>query len=409
VRVISQTQPRGRLLRPSADARVAIERILGVVRSQLAMDLAAMTVCANDEIRFELFDGDALSFGLRSGETLPIVDTYCGGMLSGMLPNRVSDIGADPLARALPLTDAANVGAYLGVPLYSWDGRLYGTVCSFTHRPHPTLNDRDVEFARAMATVIAERLERQEIESEMLEIERQRIAAVLEWGQLDVVLQPIFDLQRRERIGFEVLARFAAAPERSPAAWFEAAASVGLGEELELLAVHAALELLGKLPRQATLSINVAPGVAASDALFELVEPVAKRVILEVTEHARVDDYGRLEAALKRLRASGARIAIDDVGAGFASLRHILGLCPDILKLDLSLTRDIDGDPARRALAASLVSFAREIDATIAAEGIESPEELALLRELGIDYGQGFYLGPPQPLLEALSATLSPN
>ena len=403
------TQPDGRLLRPTDDARVAIERILGVVRSQLAMDVAAMTVCANDDIRFELIDGDARSFGLRPGETLPLVDTYCGGMLAGMLRSCISNVAADPLARALPLTDAASVGAYLGVPLYLWDGRLYGTLCCFAHGLHPTLNDRDVDFACAMATVIAERLERQEIESEMLEIERQRVAAVLQWGQLDVVLQPIFDLQRRERIGFEVLARFEAAPERSPAAWFEAAASVGLGEELELLAVRAALELLVQLPSRATLSINVSPGVAASDALFELVEPVAERVILEVTEHARVDDYERLETALQRLRTHGARIAIDDVGAGFASLRHILGLCPDIVKLDPSLTRDIDGDPARRALAASLVSFAREIDATIAAEGIESPEELTLLRDLGIDYGQGFYLGPPQPLLEALSATVSAN
>ncbi|HZC28336.1 MAG TPA: EAL domain-containing protein [Gaiellaceae bacterium] len=401
--------PREQLLRPRADARLAVGRILAVVRSQLAMDMAAITACTEDGLSFELIDGDAGSFGLRRGETLPLVDTHCGAMLAGMLPNRVSDTGADRLARALPLNDAANVGAYLGVPLYLWDGRLYGTLCCFSHARHATLDDRDVGFARAMASVIAERLERQEIESGMLEIERRRISAVLRWGQLGVVLQPIFDLQRRECVGFEVLARFEAAPDRSPAAWSEAAASVGLGEELELLAVRAALGLLAQLPKHATVSINISPAVAASEALFELVAPIGDRVVLELTEHARVDDYEALEVAVKRLRACGARIAIDDVGAGFASLRHIRGLCPDILKLDLSLTRDIDGDPARRALAASLASFAREIDATIAAEGIESHEELTLLRELGIDYGQGFYLGPPQPLLEALSATLSVN
>jgi EAL domain-containing protein (putative c-di-GMP-specific phosphodiesterase class I) len=251
--------------------------------------------------------------------------------------------------------------------------------------------------------------ERPELGAVMRAIERRRIADVLERGRLAVELQPIFDLQRRERVGFEVLARFECSPHRSPSAWFDAASAVGLGTELELLAVRTALDLLGRLPAETTLAINVSPRVAATDALLGLIGPVADRVVVEVTEHDRIEDYECLEAALEKLRECGARIAIDDVGAGFASLRHILGLSPDIVKLDLSLTRDIDSDPARRALAAALVAFAREIDATIAAEGIESGAELDLLRELGIDYGQGFYLGPPQPLLDALSATLSAN
>ena len=92
-------------------------------------------------------------------------------------------------------------------------------------------------------------------------------------------------------------------------------------------------------------------------------------------------------------------LAIDDVGAGFATLRHIIRLAPDIVKLDLTLTCGIAADPARTALASSLVDFADGIDATIAAEGIESPEDLALLRELGVTYGQGFYLARPSPLL----------
>ena len=117
-----------------------------------------------------------------------------------------------------------------------------------------------------------------------------------------------------------------------------------------------------------------------------------------MTEHAPVDDYAPLEAALAPLRARGARVAIDDFGAGFASLRHVLHLTPDIVKLDLSLTREIEADSTRRALASALVGFADEIGATIAAEGIETGSELALLRELGVRQGQGFFLGYPQPL-----------
>ena len=222
-------------------------------------------------------------------------------------------------------------------------------------------------------------------------------------------LQPIRDLQDGERVGFEALARFYVEPMHSPDVWFRSAASAGLGEELELLAVRSAIGLLDELPDSAVVSINVSPVVAASYDLLRLVAPVASRVILEVTEHARIDDYFALERSLRRLRDYGARIAVDDVGAGFATLRHILGLCPDLVKLDVSLIRDIDGDPWRRALAASLVTFAREIDALIVAEGIETPAEFELLRELGIRYGQGFYLGPPQPLLEALTSTVSLN
>jgi EAL domain-containing protein (putative c-di-GMP-specific phosphodiesterase class I) len=121
-------------------------------------------------------------------------------------------------------------------------------------------------------------------------------------------------------------------------------------------------------------------------------------VIIEVTEHERVEDYDVLNDALAPLRALGASVAIDDVGAGFASLTHILKLAPDIVKLDLSLTRGIAADPARDALASSLVDFATGIDATIGAEGIETQSELDRLRVLKVRYGQGFHLGVPGAL-----------
>ena len=407
---ISDIEPLAELtLRASGIDAPPIERILGVVRSQLGMELAFLSVFVSGLEVFRAVDGDALSFGLETGVGLPLEDTYSARMVEGELPNLLADVARDPRARELPITEVAEIGAYVGVPLRLWDGRLYGTLCCLAHEPQPTLNERDVDFLRSMSLVIAERLERQEIEGEMLSIERQRIRSVLERGKLSVVLQPIYDLQEKELVGFEALARFEGGPERPPSAWFEAAESVGLGSELELAAVRAALTLLEQLPDGTSLAINVSPAVASSDEFFELIQPVARRAMVEVTEHARVDDYKRLESALRRLKEHGARIAVDDVGAGFASLRHILGLSPDIVKLDLSLTRDIHDDPARRALAASLVGFARDIDATIAAEGIESSEQLALLCELGIDYGQGFYLGPPQPLLAALTADLSLN
>ena len=146
------------------------------------------------------------------------------------------------------------------------------------------------------------------------------------------------------------------------------------------------------------LSLNASPESLLAPELVELLAPVAgSRLALELTEHAPVADYAALEAALAGLRARGVQLMIDDAGAGFASLRHVLGLHPDAIKLDLSLTRDIDSDPVRRALAASLVAFAREIGTTIVAEGIETRAELEALRALGVTHAQGYYLARPGP------------
>jgi EAL domain-containing protein (putative c-di-GMP-specific phosphodiesterase class I) len=131
--------------------------------------------------------------------------------------------------------------------------------------------------------------------------------------------------------------------------------------------------------------------------------------VLEITEHEAVEDYDDLVDALAPLRSLGAKVAIDDAGAGFASLRHTLRIAPDIVKLDMSLTRDIDGDRAKRALAAALVSFASEMGFALVAEGIETAAELTTVRELGVGYGQGFFLAEPGPLAAATPRSGGPS
>jgi EAL domain-containing protein (putative c-di-GMP-specific phosphodiesterase class I) len=122
------------------------------------------------------------------------------------------------------------------------------------------------------------------------------------------------------------------------------------------------------------------------------------RIVFEITEHHAIEDYVALRPLLDGLRAQGARLAVDDAGAGFASLRHTLQLSPDFIKLDISLIRGIDHEPRQRALAAGLIAFANDVGAAIIAEGIETAGELAALRELGVPYGQGFHLAPPAAL-----------
>jgi len=217
---------------------------------------------------------------------------------------------------------------------------------------------------------------------------------------LEVHYQPIVDLQTGGVIGVEALARFAHRPVRPPDAWFLEAASVGLGINLEVVALELALQQLHRLPLGIYLSVNVSVEALMSDAFREILEEVpAERIVLEVTEHIPIDDYTAIGRCLESLRSKGVRLAVDDAGAGFSSLRHVIDLQPEIIKLDIGLIRGIDADPARQALARALLAFARETyDATVVAEGIETVGELEVLRQLGCPQGQGFLLGRPERL-----------
>ncbi|HEY5200887.1 MAG TPA: EAL domain-containing response regulator [Acidothermaceae bacterium] len=218
-------------------------------------------------------------------------------------------------------------------------------------------------------------------------------------SSLAMVFQPIVDLTDRSVVGLEALSRFAGKPMRSPDLWFEEAASVGLGPTLEMKAIAAALAQAVKLPDEAFLAVNVSPELLLSGKLDYLVDdPICPRLVFELTEHVVVDDYGPIRSRIARFREKGARIAIDDTGAGFSSMRHILLLQPEIIKLDQSLTHGVDHDPARRALATSLVSFAKDIGSDLIAEGVETADELLALERLGAQWVQGFHIARPEPL-----------
>jgi len=226
---------------------------------------------------------------------------------------------------------------------------------------------------------------------------RQRIQRVLDDpAVLSMVFQPIVDLVTDEVAAVEALARFDVSPYRSPDLWFNEAHQIDLGVELELLAIRRALAQLPMLPHNVDLTINAGPQSVLCDQFLDtFVDAPARRVILELTEHALVDDYPQLIAVLRALRRKGTRISIDDTGSGYSSLAHILKLAPDFIKLDRELVSGIDLDPVRRALAAALVTFAADTGAQIIAEGVETEDELAVVRRLGIRYAQGYHLAHP--------------
>lgn len=238
-----------------------------------------------------------------------------------------------------------------------------------------------------------------------------RVDLALSLDAMVTLLQPVVDLRDGHAVGHEALTRFTLEPSQAPDAWFAEATSVGRGPDLELAAAARALTIVGAMPGPGWISINVSPAVAASDALADMLgDDVAGRVVLEMTEHAPVRDYAALTFALDALRERGVRVAVDDAGAGFASLRHIVLVAPDFIKLDMSLCRGIGEDPTRRAMARALAGFADETGSTVVAEGLESPADVEALLALDVHLGQGYALGRPLPARRfARSATPDPH
>ena len=209
-------------------------------------------------------------------------------------------------------------------------------------------------------------------------------------------LQPVVDLATGSVWGLEALARFPGHPQPGPSAWFRAALSAGWGPALETVALCGALDILEELPAHLALTVNLsAEALLRPDVTELLLDATPGRLLVEITEHEPVLDYEVLVTALTRLREAGIRIGIDDFGAGHSSLRHVLQLAPDVVKLDISITQGIDIEPSRQALVEGMLHFCDRVGALVVAEGVEQPGELATLVELGVAYGQGWYLARP--------------
>jgi diguanylate cyclase (GGDEF)-like protein len=226
--------------------------------------------------------------------------------------------------------------------------------------------------------------------------QRSEIERILEEHAIEPLYQPVASLTTGRLIGYEALARFPDAPDRPPSTWFAQANACGLGPELEAAAIKAALEPIGR-PPGTHLAVNVSPSALSTEAVKSVLPDDLSDVIIELTEHEVYVGDSLLANSLAQLRERGARIAIDDAGAGYAGLKQVMWVRPDIVKLDLELTRAIHSDPVRMALVESLVRFARRVGATVCAEGIENHDDIEVLSNLDVPCGQGYAIGRPAP------------
>lgn len=385
-----------------------VQAILQAVRRHLAMDVGFVSEFVSDRRVFRFTDGQSVRNPISIGASDPLDRSFCYYVARGMMPGLVHDAREDPVAAALPATRDLPIGAHLSVPLRHLDGTTYGSVCCFSFTPDRSLTDRDLGLLQLCADLVGAILHRDRHAATERHERRARIQAVIEAGAVEIAYQPIFSLSGGRLKAFEALSRFSAEPRRGPDLWFAEAAEVGLGEELEFLAVERALAGLDALDPALSVAVNLSPAGIVSPRLPAAFAGVPlERIVVELTEHVGVESYEALRQALAPLRAGGLRLAIDDVGAGHSTFRHVLDLAPEYIKLDMSLIRGIDRDAARRALAESITTYGRRTGCDVVAEGIETAAEFAALRDIGITCAQGYLLGRPVPLGEAVRMPLA--
>ncbi len=386
--------------------RAVLTEALGAVDPGAAPEAIAATICTEllrlPAVRgaaIVAFRGEGLAvtaaasgivpWGLSPGGVLPMtLATYLGERAAlGPWLERPPAVAAGPLAPPAACAPLEQAGVTAGLLVlataagqrgdHAAQGVLaaaidVGHVVAVLLRPALTPGDQAPERRAALRAIAAE-------------------------GRFTPVFQPVLRLQDLDVVGFEALSRFADGTE--PATVFAEAAALGVGVEIELATLEAALDAAADLPAGAWLSCNVSPALVLAGTVL----PSAlarggpdRRLVIELTEHDRVDDYGALRAALEPLRPR-VGLSVDDAGSGFASLHHVLALGPDFVKLDRSWVQGVEHDPARQALIAGLGHFAVQTGSRLIAEGIETDSQLEVLRQLDAELGQGFLLGQPAP------------
>lgn len=380
---------------------IDLQQVLRALRKHLGMQIAFIGEFRDGRRVFRYVDADGERGPVSVGDSDPLEDSYCQRVVDGRLPGLIHD-AADLLeARALPATTALPVGAHLSVPICLSDGSVYGTLCCFSTAPDEALSQRDLALMAALAELVAMQIDRERVRLAARRDMVQRVDRVISEAALRAVFQPVVAIEDGSVHSLEALTRFTLDPPRSPDLWFKDAEAVGRGLELELLTARTALAYMDRVPPGVRLSVNVSAATVTKPEFAALIDTCPPdRLTLELTEHAIVDDYPGLTERLAELRASGILLAIDDMGAGYSGLLHVLQLKPDVLKLDRSLVQHIDVDAGRQALATALVQFAARTGANVVAEGVETEAELNALAVLGVRFAQGYHIRRPAPFEE---------
>jgi EAL domain-containing protein (putative c-di-GMP-specific phosphodiesterase class I) len=385
-----------------SEAEQQVADLLLTAKQSLHLSVAFLTRMDGTTQFLEVVES-SVPFLFKEGATQRQATSLCQAIQDRKLPPVIPDLRDFPEAMKLPAARLPRIRSYVSVPVVLSDGTQYGTFCAAGLTSDKGLTKRDKALmdvlAQAAAVIIEpdlrERTRRQEIE--------RRLGPVVADGGPIVLLQPIVELCTGARIGVEALSRFPAEWGKAPDLCFAEAHSVGQGDLLEVLALQRAGEHLERV--DGYVAMNVSPGTLLTPECGGLLGRLPlERILLELSEHAPVEDYPALGEVLQPLRERGMRLAIDDVGAGFSSLRHIVLTAPDVIKIDRSLVDGVSHDAVLTTLVRSLTEFGHGCGAQVVAEGIETEADALALLALGVDHGQGWHFGRPASA-DALAAT----
>ena len=374
-----------------SEAEQQVAELLRTARESLGLSLAFMTRMDGTTQHLEVVDS-SIPLVFRDGTSHPQETTFCQAIMDGRLPAVMPNVKDFPAAMKLPPARMPRIRSFVSVPMVLSDGSVYGTFCAAGFAADKQLSKRDkalMEVLSRAASLIIEPGVRQRTRNAEIE---SRLRPVINDGGPVVLLQPIVDLLTRRRVGTEALSRFPHQWQLPPDRCFADAELIGEREHLELLALRGAGAHLSRV--SGYVAMNVSPSTLFTKRCLNFLEGLPlDRVVLELSEHEPIEDYDFLKAVLAPLRARGMRLAIDDVGAGFSSLRHIVVTAPDVIKLDRSIVTGLSDDPVLSVVVHSLVDLARATGAQVVAEGVETEADAATLATLGAGLGQGWHFG----------------
>ena len=382
--------PRSHPERSDADLKVA--ELLRTAKDSLGLSLTFLSRLDGETQHLQVVESSIPLF--RDGQTQPQATSLCQAILDGKLPSVIPNVAKLPEAKRLPAARFPRIRSYVSVPVSLSDGTLYGTFCAAGFTTDKELSKRDRALMEVLASAAATIIEPGVRERRRAADIRGRLEPIFVAGGPTIVYQPIVTLRDGVRVGAEALSRFPAEWGMPPDEVFDEATSIGSGIDLELLAVERATADIADIAGY--VAINFSPLTILDERCHRLLATLPlDRIVLELSEHDRVMDYQLLSSTLGPMRAQGLRLAIDDVGAGFSSLRHILLTTPDVIKLDRSIVAGAADDPVLLTLVRSLVDFGHGAGAHVVAEGIETRDDAVALRDVGVDYGQGWYFARP--------------
>ncbi|GAC1333701.1 MAG: hypothetical protein NVSMB17_14450 [Candidatus Dormibacteria bacterium] len=392
---------------PPAVANGLIDRILVLAREHLGMELAYIGQVGADQQTITAANaaGEGPAVGL--GQVLPFDDTYCARMMRGEMAQFVPDTGADPVAREVPVHPAAGIGAYVGVPIQLSNGSIYGTLCAVSATARSNLTVQDAEFMRMLAGVAAWEMERDLSGAASMQARAKELRDAIESGAVTLYYQPKMELDSGRIRSVEALARWIMPDGEvvQPDDFIPLATETGLDgllteRVLEIAVAQAATWSAQGQPLR--VAVNVPAGVLLSTGFARLVGETLDRhgvspvwLEVELTESDVMRDAARAVPVLGSLHTMGIHLAIDDFGTGYSSLAYLRELRVNTVKVDKSFVIPLARPGADPNLVKAMIDLAHNLGLMVVAEGVEDADTARLLRDLGCETIQGYWLSRP--------------